>query len=267
MRKRILDKEGGAEAYGRKKHAFTMIELLVVIAIIGILAALLLPALNRAAAAAHSVNCRSNLHQIGIALSAYVHDNGSYPVYNYDNFTDQPTVFWHVQLLPYTSYAWTNRLFRCPAYKGITIDGNDLAVPLGSYGYNANGVKFFLSDYGLGGIYSKVDPRGSTLGAPLEEFRIPESRVKSAQDMIALGDATLIWVSAAEVRLLYDVIASDSYSGMALIDINVRNRSLSPGNTSIPISLRVSPKDIILFPRRICEGSSRPQDCRGGNGY
>jgi prepilin-type N-terminal cleavage/methylation domain-containing protein len=88
----------------RIRSAFTLVELLVVIAIIGILIALLLPALQIAREAARNAQCVNNMKQIALAIHSYAEANGSFPpggITEGECCGTPSGTTWTVSILPY----------------------------------------------------------------------------------------------------------------------------------------------------------------------
>src|SRR3954463_4242692 len=100
----------------RPLRGVTLVELLVVIAIIGILVALLLPAIQAAREAARRSQCMNNLKQIGLAVQMHIDSKKRLPTGR--DGVDQKSLAWSFLLLPYME---ENAVFEA-FHKGVRVD-------------------------------------------------------------------------------------------------------------------------------------------------
>ena len=170
-----------------RRNAFTLVELLVVIAIIGILIALLLPAVQAAREAARRMACTNNLKQIGLALHNYHDTHRTLPIgwLGFDaagtaNFEGNPGWAWSTRILPF--------LEQQPLYEDI--DMNAPIVAAGNAQASLTVVPTFLCPSDVGKdvfeLMNAIDEenQGTTAVATVAKSNYPG--VFGTQDMHAV---------------------------------------------------------------------------------
>jgi len=174
--------------FNQKRQAFTLVELLVVIAIIGVLVALLLPAVQSAREAARRMSCSNNLRQIAVGVHNH-HDTLGYlpgagsdgPNQDCCNATKREGWSWAFHLLPFIEQqnlydltdnaviaATPTKTYYCPTRRAPAKYGNHAKLDYNGNGGSASGAA------GKDGAFIRqfTKPHSSTpASTPVENFR------------------------------------------------------------------------------------------------
>jgi prepilin-type N-terminal cleavage/methylation domain-containing protein len=236
-----------------RRSGFTLIELLVVIAIVGILVALLLPAVQKVRESANRISCTNHLKQLGLAVHAYHNSQGYFPVNTLDTVTwsnnwGGHNWSWLARILPYVEqeplYRQANiptntlqesraqcatqiPLFLCPSdpasHTGPRTDAYNLApTPVGQTNYK--GVSGANWGWNSTPLPWDTDFGGGSCGA---DARWVNASFDGSENGLNWGDGIFYRVDSHRPRRLSDVTDGTSNTFMIGEDVPAQNQHCS----------------------------------------
>ncbi len=242
---RIAADRSETDQYNRKMSDFTLIELLVVIAVIAILAALLLPAVNKALGRGRSTLCLGNLKQLGVAELSYANDFSDWTIRgrvltNNGTSTSSDAFFHTIANLKYAgqlNVRSRKTILVCPDDKRPEYNSSDRYTPCISYGTNT------CVTQGLWAVVADTAP-GSSCRDRHRKFGDLAKTLKGASRSVLLADT---WSLESDGKKKYFILRS---GGASSANFEAWfSESITPGY----ISLRHSWQAATLF----CDGRAK----------
>jgi len=248
----------------RTRRGFTLIELLVVIAIIGVLIALLLPAVQAAREAARRSQCVNNLKQIGVAMHNYHSAVDSFPISqsqgmsnysgSYDGWTDWSAV---TVMLPY--------LEQQPIYNAINFNflgGFSFGGAINNTSWNAKIKTFLCPSDSLAGVNGNTNSYYASTGTTTLQYNYNNISAccsgvfakRSCFNIAAITDGTSNTVAFSESLVGGN---NNPYRGNAVTGAGTNGASqLVDAWQSIPVGT-VPPGPIIITALQTCTNAFR----------
>jgi prepilin-type processing-associated H-X9-DG protein len=204
--------------------AFTLVELLAVIASIGILAALLLPAISFAKARAQRIQCVNNLHQLGVGLQNFLVNNHGYISWWGKAGAEYPGT-WIDQMEKYGleiskpgSNFYKEGVWRCPS----TVVRDGQVAGNGYYGYNCFGllpIGNWFTNFGLAGHrFENLDSRSPIL----------EPEVIAPSEMMAIGESDgPVFMRSIDYNFYHRALRHQSKANVVFCDGHVESPTLA----------------------------------------
>ena len=186
----------------RRQIGFTLVELLVVIAIIGILVALLLPAVQAAREAARRIQCANNLKQIGLAHHNYASAKTKFPpgvIYDTGIYSKTMNVYngWTREIMPYVEENALQQLY-LPVVGGVPVKVSDPSAK--EFRETFVGMYHCPSDYqsevlipaygpdGKGGSYDSISDANAVVNSTVARYRTGSYRGNAGR-----SDGVVTW--------------------------------------------------------------------------